>query len=45
MRRRRSILETAQFLVVIGLLAGVLGGMAIGVVTGKLSSPASSSSH
>jgi len=38
MRRTHSILEKAQFLIVLGLLAGALGGLAIGLVTSKTAS-------
>jgi len=44
MRRRRSIFETVQFLVVIGVLAGAMGGLAIGYVTSKTLSSSSSTS-
>jgi hypothetical protein len=43
MRRRRSWFETVQFLVVLGVLAGAVGGLAIGVVTNKAASSGSSS--
>ncbi len=42
MRHKRSLLENVTFLIVIGILAGALGGLAIGVVTGK--APSSSTS-
>jgi hypothetical protein len=35
MRQRTSILESAKFLVLVGILAGVVGGLAIGIVTGR----------
>ena len=38
MPRKRSIFETAQFLIVLGILAGAVGGLAIGIVTSKGSS-------
>jgi len=45
MRRKRSLFENVKFLVLIGVLAGAIGGMAIGVVTGKASSPSASAAH
>ena len=45
MKNKTSILENAKFLVLIGILAGAVGGLAIGIVTGRTpSAPASSSS-
>jgi hypothetical protein len=35
MKRKRPILESVGFLVVVGIVAGALGGLAIGVVTGR----------
>jgi hypothetical protein len=44
MRQNGSILESIYFLAMIGLLAGVLGGLAVGIVTGRPPSTASSTS-
>lgn len=41
MRRRRSIFEKIHYLVVIGILAGAVGGLAIGYVTNKAGSSSS----
>jgi hypothetical protein len=43
MKNKRSIFENVGFLVVIGIVAGALGGLAIGIVTGRPSSAAASS--
>jgi hypothetical protein len=40
MRHKTSLLENARFLILIGVLAGALGGLAIGVLTGRTPSPA-----
>ena len=43
MKPKTSILENAKFLVLIGILAGAVGGLAIGIVTGRApSTPATS---
>ena len=42
MRQKGSILESIYFLAVIGLLAGALGGLAVGIVTGRPPSSAAS---
>ena len=34
-RSQQSIFESFRFLIVIGVLAGALGGLAIGVITGR----------
>jgi hypothetical protein len=39
MRHRYSFFESVTFLALIGVLAGVLGGLAIGVVTGRPTAP------
>ena len=44
MGRKGSILENVSFLVMVGLRAGALGGLAIGVVTGRASSSSTSTS-
>ena len=44
MRHKTSILENAKFLILIGILAGALGGLAIGVVTGRTPSSTAASS-
>jgi hypothetical protein len=43
MKRKRSLLESVGFLVVVGIVAGAIGGLAIGVVTGRTPSSATSS--
>lgn len=45
MPRKRSIFETAQFLILLGILAGAVGGLAIGVVTNKPSSSTTTAAH
>jgi hypothetical protein len=35
MKRKGSIFESVGFLVIVGILAGAVGGLAIGVVTGR----------
>jgi len=42
MRHRSSILENMKFLMLIGILAGALGGLAIGLVTNRSASPSAS---
>jgi hypothetical protein len=42
MKRKRSLLESVGFLVIVGIVAGAIGGLAIGVVTGR--APSSSTS-
>jgi len=44
MRHKTSILENAKFLILIGILAGAIGGLAIGVVTGRAPSSATTAS-
>jgi hypothetical protein len=44
MRQKGSILESVYFLAIIGLLAGALGGLAVGIVTGRPASTTSSAS-
>jgi len=44
MRHKTSILENAKFLILIGILAGAVGGLAIGVMTGRAPSSTTSSS-
>jgi len=44
MRHKTSILESAKFLVLIGILAGAVGGLAIGIVTGRAPSSAATGS-
>ena len=41
-RRRKRIIEKALVLTLLGVLAGTLGGLAIGVVTSRSASSASS---
>ncbi|HEY3973304.1 MAG TPA: hypothetical protein VGM18_09890 [Candidatus Sulfotelmatobacter sp.] len=42
-KKRRSLFDRIAFLAVIGVLAGAVGGLGIGVITGKTaSSPAAS---
>jgi len=43
-RRAGSILNNFAMLAIIGILAGALGGLAIGIVTGRTASGSSSSS-
>lgn len=44
MRHKTSILENPKFLILIGILAGALGGLAIGVVTGRAPSSTATTS-
>jgi len=44
MRHGKSLLDNVTMLAVIGVLAGALGGLAIGVITNHSSAPAASSS-
>jgi hypothetical protein len=41
---RNSIIDNVAALAVIGILAGVLGGLAVGIVTGRPPSASSSTS-
>lgn len=41
MRRKYTFLENVAFLALVGILAGALGGLAVGVVTGRAPSPTS----
>jgi hypothetical protein len=43
-RRRSSLLDRVSVLATIGLLAGVLGGLAVGLVSQKASSGSSTTS-
>jgi hypothetical protein len=40
---KSSILDSVAMLAVMGILAGVLGGLAVGVITGRPASPSTSS--
>jgi hypothetical protein len=45
MRRRNSILDSAAMLVIIGILAGAIGGMGIGLMSKSTASTTSSAAH
>jgi hypothetical protein len=45
MRRRNSILDSAAMLVIIGILAGAIGGLGIGLMSKSTSASSSASAH
>jgi len=42
MKHKHSILDSVMLLAIIGIVAGALGGLAIGVVTGRTTNSAAS---
>lgn len=45
MSGKNSIIDSIAALAVIGILAGVLGGLAIGIITGRAPSATSTTAH
>jgi type II secretory pathway pseudopilin PulG len=43
--RRSTLIENVLVLALMGILAGAAGGLAIGIVTGRTASSATSTSH
>jgi len=42
MKHKHSLLDSVMLLAIIGIVAGALGGLAIGIVTGRTTSSATS---